>query len=175
MLPGMEAFGPPFGEHSSVARPRLLPVPSDAVVERFRSHIVYSPRCHFYVGAVSSPDGYTRVTWRQDGQQFSTSGHRFALAIETGIADPTVVCEHACNEPLCVRIDPEHVHPSTQAANVRYAVSTGRHRGPLATGDGRSRVQRSRDVRDALAAGWDPERYAAAAGLSLTAAQPPLF
>jgi hypothetical protein len=40
-----------------------------------------------------------------------------------------MVCEHGCNETLCVRVDPEHAHAGTRTANLRYAVSLGRHRG----------------------------------------------
>ena len=74
-------------------------LPAAEDITRFTSKIVYSPGCWFWTGAISTPDGYGRFT------------------------------EHACNEPLCVRVSPDHVHRSTQSANLRYAVGRGRHDG----------------------------------------------
>ncbi|MBG9320182.1 hypothetical protein I4J37_10745 [Corynebacterium belfantii] len=73
----------------------------------------------------------------------------------TDISDSEVVADHRCNEPLCVRIDSRHVIASTREANARYASLTGRARGqrPELDTQNRSRVQRSRDVRAALAGG----------------------
>ena len=103
------------------------------------------------------------------------SVHRFALLLAYGDDVDDAVAEHRCNEPLCVRVDQEHVITSTQSANLRYAVALGRagaHRAP--TG-GRTRAQRSLDVRAAVAGGWDPVAYAQAAGETRPTATPRLF
>ena len=174
-LPGLDGLAPSgSASPSSVEHPAMQP-PSDATVARFWSHVARGPRCWIWTGSISSPDGYGRITWRRDGHQFTLSVHRFALLLHTGHALEEGVCEHACNEPLCVRVDADHVHPSTQSANLRWAVRHGRHRGPHATGDGRSRVQRSRDVRAALAHGWNASAYAEASGFGPPKDQPSLF
>lgn len=103
------------------------------------------------------------------------SAHRFALLLAYGDDTDGTVAEHRCNEPLCVRVDQEHVIISTQSANLRYAVSLGRagaHRAPT---NGQTRVQRSLAVRAALADGWDPVAYAKAAGETRPTPTPRLF
>ena len=103
------------------------------------------------------------------------SAHRFALLLAYGEGYAGAVGEHRCNEPLCVRVDQEHVIVSTQSANLRYAVSLGRagaHRAPT---DGRTRVERSLAVRAALQGGWDPIAYAKAAGETIPSPTPRLF
>ncbi|MFL0580662.1 hypothetical protein [Dietzia sp. 179-F 9C3 NHS] len=66
---------------------------------------------------------------------------------------------------------------STQAANLAYAVACGRAIGnqPPVLADGRSRAQRSRDVRAAVAEGWDSTAYYRAAGLRPRPTEPVLF
>ncbi|MFR9480842.1 hypothetical protein ACLB3B_02245 [Corynebacterium amycolatum] len=148
---------------------RLPATIPNRVVEAFWGKVVKSPSpdgCWSFTGAISSPDGYGRINFRVDGRQYSVSAHRFALMLSgTDISDSEVVADHRCNEPLCVRIDPRHVIASTREANARYASLTGRARGqrPGLDTQNRSRVQRSRDVRAALAEGWNEEAYALAA------------
>ena len=73
---------------------------------------------------------------------------------------PGEVAEHECNEPLCVRTGPGHVRKTTQRENLAYAVELGRHAGNrVAVTALSSRVERSRRVRDALADGWDEDKY----------------
>ena len=149
--------------------------PSAATIERFWSRIVYSPDCWLWTGAISGGDGYGRISWRRDGISRTMSAHRFALMLAYGDDANDTVAEHRCNEPLCVRVDQDHVITSTQSANLAYAVSLGRagiHRAP--TG-GRSRAERSLAVRDAVAGGWDPIAYAQAAGETRPSPTPRLF
>lgn len=139
------------------------------VVESFWGKVVKSQSpdgCWIFTGAISSPDGYGRINFRVDGKQYSVSAHRFALMLSgVDISDSEVVADHRCNEPLCVRCHPRHVIASTRDANARYASLTGRARGqkPGLDTQTRSRVQRSRDVRAAVADGWNAEAYALAA------------
>lgn len=131
--------------------------------------------CEPLVSTHPDTQGYGKITWRSDGHSRTMSAHRFALLLAYGEDSVCAIGEHRCNEPLCVRVDQEHVIVSTQRANLRYAVSLGRagaHRAPT---DGRTRVERSLAVRAALAGGWDPIAYAQAAGETLPSPTPRLF
>lgn len=176
-LPGLEY------EHQSrpldVATPRRQYsshiLPSEETIERFWARVVRTPHCWIWTGAISGGDGYGRITWRRDGVSRTMSTHRFALLLAHGDDVSCSVGEHRCNEPLCVRVNDEHLIPSTQKANLLYAVACGRagaHRAPV---DGRTRAQRSLAVRDAVANGWDPIAYARAAGHTAPLDAPPLF
>lgn len=149
--------------------------PTAATIERFWARVVRGPHCWLFTGAISGGDGYGRISWRRDGVSRTMSAHRFALLLAYGDQAASVIAEHRCNEPLCVRVDQEHVIASTQSANLQYAVSLGRagaHRAP--TG-GLTRVQRSLAVRAAVAGGWDPIAYAKAAGETRPTHTPRLF
>jgi len=98
-------------------------------VARFWAKVTRTPGCWWWGGAVSHPDGYGRITWTQDGVRRTLSAHRFALLLELGALGHDTFVEHYCNETLCVRVDQRHIRPGTQSANLRYAVSLGRHRG----------------------------------------------
>ena len=88
--------------------------------------------------------------------------HRFALlAAGIDLADRDIA-EHACNEPLCVRVSPDHVHRSTQSANLRYAVGRGRHDGSRLAVQSHNRAARSLGIRSALISGWNEDAYRAA-------------
>ena len=150
--------------------------PTPEAVRRFYSRIVEAPGngCHFLISAISGVDGYTRITWRRNGVSRTESGHRFALLLAGQLHDG-VVAEHRCNEPLCVRVHPDHVIASTQSANLRYAVACGRagdNRRPATSCDRRAR---SVAVREALRHGWDPAAYAAASGITPAPEHPTLF
>ncbi|MEH6822127.1 MAG: hypothetical protein V7706_19550 [Dietzia psychralcaliphila] len=102
------------------------------------------------------------------------SAHRFALLLD-GVDLDGVVAEHRCNEPLCVRVHPDHLIPSTQSANLNYAVACGRT-GIIRTSLGRQdRHARSLAVRDAVSGGWDPMAYSAASGNTAPLDTPSLF
>ena len=148
--------------------------PKQAIIDRFNNKIVRSPGCWFWVGAVSSPDGYGRFTWQENSVQHSMSAHRFALlaaGVSLGVGD---VAEHACNEPLCVKVADDHVHRSTQSDNLNYAVRSGRHRGNQPATGSHDRAQRSLRIRAALKDGWDPTAYTRAI-MASDDNQPPLF
>lgn len=156
-LPGLDHLQP--ASHPAPAR--AVPssstlLPSSADVARFWKHVVVSPTCWYWVGAISIPDGYGRFTWQRGGVQRTLAAHRFSL-LASGQDIEGQVAEHYCNEPLCVRVGSEHVFASTQAANVAYAVRLGRHRGNLRTVSEES--ARSLQIRAALAEGWDHEAY----------------
>ena len=133
----------------------------DKTVKTFFEHVVKSPHgCWLWVGSISSPDGYGRFTWQRGNRQRTVSAHRFALLCEGVVFAPGEVAEHECNEPLCVRTGPGHVRKTTQRENLAYAVELGRHAGNrVAVTALSSRVERSRRVRDALADGWDEDKY----------------
>lgn len=150
--------------------------PTDAAIAAFWSKVVKAPGrgCWIWTGAISAGDGYGRITWRSDGVSRTESAHRFALLIGDQLA-AGVVGEHRCNEPLCVRVDPDHLIASTQAANLLYAVACGRTGTIRTLLDRQDRHTRSLAVRSALADGWDPTAYAHASGNTTPLDSPQLF
>lgn len=153
--------------------PSLSITPAD--IQRFNNKVIHSPHCWLWTGAISTPDGYGRFTWQHNKHQRTMLAHRFALLLHGITLNDATMAEHSCNQPLCVRVDPGHVHASTQADNLAYAVSLGRHRGnqPGALA-GADRTARSRRVRDALRNGWNADQYRRALGSS-TSNEPTLF
>lgn len=114
------------------------------------------------------------ITWRSQSVSRTESAHRFALLIADDLP-AGAVGEHRCNEPLCVRVHPDHLIASTQSANLRYAVACGRTGVLRAVLDRQDRHTRSLAVRAAVAGGWDPAAYSAASGLTAPLDAPPLF
>lgn len=175
-LPGLDYEVRPRQRRASLPRPYDAKLaPTDRAITSFWDRVVFSPGCWIWVGAISDPDGYGRITWRAAGTSRSMSAHRFALTIAEADTGAGTIAEHRCNEPLCVRVDADHVITSTQTANLAYAVALGRagvHRPPA---DGRTRAERSRAVRDAVRGGWDPLAYSLAAGETIPSPTPKLF
>lgn len=129
----------------------------DNIVEaNFWASVIRSAQCWWWVGAVSTPDGYGRVTWRRDHRQRTLSAHRFALTLTHGELAEAAVAEHKCNHPLCVRVGAGHVQASTQKNNNDYAVALGRHQGPRPT-TVIDRAPRSQALRAWLLAGGNPD------------------
>lgn len=161
LLPAPAGDGAPLTRRAVTWDSSLLPTRND--VERFWAKVVRSPSCWFYVGTISSPDGYGRFTFQRDNKQRTMSAHRFALLVSGVELSAGVVGEHYCNEPLCVRVDSHHLHASTQADNMRWAVQTGRLSGSRPGAQtALSRVERSRRIRAALADGWNETKFRAA-------------
>lgn len=177
-LPGLDLSPPgPSSVPPRRSRPysSTLP-PTRAAINAFWSRVIKAPGhgCWIWAGAISAGDGYGRITWRSGGVSRTESAHRFALLL-AGELTEGAVGEHRCNEPLCVRVAPEHLIASTQAANLRYAVACGRTgiiRDPVGH---RDRCARSLAVRDALAGGWDSDAYAHASANAAPLNAPKLF
>ncbi|MCK8674859.1 HNH endonuclease [Rhodococcus sp. HM1] len=132
--------------------------PSKANIAAFWSKVIKSPTCWYWVGAISAPDGYGRFNFQRQNRQRTMLAHRFSVELVHGPLAPDVVCEHKCNEPLCVRVGPEHLVESTHSENVRYAIALGRLAGhALFDGQGRTRYERSLAIREALRDGYDAE------------------
>ncbi|WP_238774494.1 HNH endonuclease [Prescottella equi] len=154
-------FGFDFDAPASVRPSRVRVVdntlqPSAENVASFWSKVVKSPTCWYWVGAISAPDGYGRFNFQRDNRQRTMLAHRFSVELVHGPLGDGVVCEHKCNEPLCVRVGHAHLVKSTHSENVRYAIALGRLSGhTFLDGQGRSRYQRSLDIRDALRDGYD--------------------
>jgi hypothetical protein len=121
---------------------------------------VKTPECWIWTGAVSSPDGYGRISVRHEGEETTLSTHRAAILVAGISLSHGDVLEHHCNEPLCVRVDAQHVHVSTQSRNMTYAVNCGRAAGPRRVVGSDRRVERSRAVRALALEGFDPLAYA---------------
>lgn len=177
-LPGLDLEPRPVSpQPPSNSRPysATLP-PTPAAISAFWSRVVKAPGpgCWIWTGAISAGDGYGRITWRSVATSRTESAHRFALLIHDELTDGAVG-EHRCNEPLCVRVDPDHLIASTQAANLRYAVACGRT-GIIRSLLGRQdRHARSLAVRAAVSGGWDPVAYSAASGNAAPFDTPQLF
>lgn len=151
-----------FGDIDVACPPRRLsarPVITDAVRERFFSRVIKTDSCWLWTGAISSPDGYGRMALHHQGRQQSVATHRLALWLAYPDLGTDFVAEHHCNEPLCVRVGPGHVHVSTQSDNLRYAVACGRAMGPRVTVNSAARVQRSRAVRELALSGFSRAEY----------------
>ncbi|WP_249353421.1 HNH endonuclease [Rhodococcus sp. Q] len=130
--------------------------PSAENVAAFWTKVVKSPTCWYWVGAISAPDGYGRFNYQRANRQRTVLAHRFSVELVHGVLEDGIVCEHKCNEPLCVRVGHEHLVQSTYSENVRYAIALGRLSGhTLLDGQGRSRYERSIAVRASLKDGYD--------------------
>ena len=133
-------------------------LPEDPERERFERFIVRGPGerdCHYFVGSISD-DGYGSFNYQRNNRQRTVLAHRFSVEMVHGILDDGVVCEHKCNEPLCVRVGSEHLVKSTYSENVRFAIALGRLSGHrLLDGSGRPRYDRSVAIRNALRFGYD--------------------
>ena len=111
-------------------------------VERYWSHVRVVPgsSCVFWAGALSGR-GHGRF-WlaRVEGCDIAVIAHRFAFGLAYGIEEllATRVLGHACDNPLCQRVDGEHVRASTAllnrrewAARRRLTGSISRRRRPI--------------------------------------------
>jgi hypothetical protein len=115
--------------------------------------------CEIWTGAVSSPDGYGRMMITTEGVAKTYSAHRLACLLAGITMTRGRVVDHQCNEPLCVRVHPEHVRVSTQAENLAYAAACGRAIGPRVSVDSARRADRSRAVRSLALSGWSARAY----------------
>ncbi|WP_241228475.1 hypothetical protein [Corynebacterium hylobatis] len=135
---------------------------TDHAIRRFWAHVVRAEGegCWIWCGAISKPDGYGRFTWQTGGERRTVSAHRIALMIHQAAELPEgIIGEHGCCEPLCVRVDDNHLWPGTQSENINHAVALGRHRGNLPVMGSQHRWERSVLVRDAVRQGWDEHAY----------------
>lgn len=144
-------------------------------LERFWSYVVKGPRqddCWVWTGAVGD-DGYGRF-WTKDGDdQKVVRPQRYAHQLATGIELPgSVLLLHSCDVPICVHAVADqaesHVMEGSHRSNMLDRVQKNRHANRWSAwrfnGLARvERVQRSRDLRDAVRDhGWNPERISAA-------------
>lgn len=150
------ASGTERGRRIRVVDTSLQPAAEN--VASFWLKVVKSPTCWYWVGAISAPDGYGRFNFQRENRQRTMLAHRFAVEQVYGPLEDGVVCEHKCNEPLCVRVGHAHLVQSTYSENVRYAIALGRLSGhTLFDGQGRTRYDRSLAVRAALAHGYNEQ------------------
>lgn len=145
--------------------------PSPKAIARFWNNVVRGPdpdsrgmpSCWIWVGPISTPDGYGRFSWQVDMRRRTMSAHRFALLLEAGEElPPGLVGEHACCEPLCVRVHEQHLRTATQSENIQYAVFLGRHIGNRRGIGSENRAHRSYLVRESVRNGWDEAALEAA-------------
>jgi len=168
VLPGLEFLIPPQAQ--TAAEPETVPAPSAQTISRFWSRVVTTPTCWWWTGAISSPDGYGRITYSNNAVPVTLSAHRFALLLANGgLAAGDGERARLQRNPLRTG-RPAHAHAGTQTANLRYAVSLGRHRGSRPGNiDPRGRYHRALAMRTALAEGYDPIQLAQARDAALVA------
>ena len=102
----------------------------------------------FYVGTVASDAS------GEGSRDVCVIAHRFGYALVYGSAalNAVPVLGHGCDNPLCQRIGPGHVQPSSHAQNRRaYLARRSLAGSPL--GDARGARGRSRELRDLTRAG----------------------
>jgi len=155
VLPALEFLIPPQAQ--TAAESETVPAPSAQTISRFWSRVVTTPTCWWWTGAISSPDGYGRITYSNNAVPVTLSAHRFALLLANGgLAAGDGERARLQRNPLRTG-RPDHAHAGTQTANLRYAVSLGRHRGSRPGNiDPRGRYHRALAMRTALAEGYDP-------------------
>lgn len=142
------------------------------VVARYLAKVVQVPgtECVWWTGAVSGA-GHGRF-WVGDGRV--VIAHRFAYALVHGADALPAVLGHRCDNPLCQRVSPEHVAPSTPSQNrMEWLIRRDITAGPLADPRGsRGRAQALRDLarRDPAAVTADITRVT-----QLVGHQPVLF
>ena len=125
-------------------------------------------RARFYVASLAADSG-------EGERDLCVIAHRFGYALIYGAAalSSVPVLGHGCDNPLCERIGPGHVKPSSHAENRRaYLAQRSLAGDPL--GDARGARGRSRELRDLTRA--DPAAVAAdQARLLRLGLQLPLF
>ena len=163
------------------------PVEHAADIKRFKAKIAYPPRlpdggpnpmCWIWTGAIT--DSYGIFFIMRNGYDYSVKAHRFAAAWKLGRPIPrgkthdqpnaeAHVVEHAfCDNPICVKADPDpaigHIWPSTQRDNLARGGQRRRVGGSnwfvrrWNRLDKHERDERSRQLRDAVKNGWEEAR-----------------
>lgn len=118
-----------------------------ATLARYRRKLLTIPGddCLWWTGAISGR-GHGRF-WI--AQNHVIIAHRLAYALTAGpnAAATTPVLGHRCDNPLCQRVDPNHITPSTPQLNRREWAARRTHTGsPL--GDQRGARHRATTLRD---------------------------
>lgn len=128
-----------------------------STVRRYLAKVVHVPwsDCQWWWGGAVSGRGHGRF-WLAavDGRDVVVIAHRFGFGLAHG-ADAlaaTRMLGHGCDNPLCQKLGPRHVRPSTALRNRReWAARRLLAGNPL--GDRRGARGRSRALRDAVRAG----------------------
>lgn len=144
-------------------------------IARYRAKLLTVPGddCLWWVGAISSHSAHGRF-WI--GPHRVVIAHRFAYALAAGpkAATDIPLLAHRCDNPLCQRVDPAHITPSTPLLN-RREWSARRFMIGSPLGDSRGAWQRAKTLRDL--GRRDPQLLAAelARLRRRTGHQPPLW
>ncbi len=153
-------------------------VDDPAVVARYEAHVREVPGMpcpRLWVGAISGR-GHGRFWLGQvDGQDVTIIAHRFWYAVCCGVDEllAVEVLSHACDNPLCQTLGPDHARPTTNARN--RAEWAQRRRSPgLPLRDLRGARGRARAVR-AAALGAEDVITVATNGLGEDLYQDPLW
>lgn len=94
----------------------LLPYVNDQALRRFWSKVDTSGDCWLWTGKTPS-SGYAVFAIGHKRQ----GAHRFLYELTNGPLPDTLVLDHLCRTPLCVR--PDHLEPVTQRENLARGMS----------------------------------------------------
>ncbi len=128
-------------------------VTDPATIARYRAKLIQTPGsdCVWWIGALSGA-GHGRFSLgRVHGRTITAIAHRYGYALALGIEalDEAGELAHGCDNPMCQRIDADHVRASTSAGNrAEYLARRSICGSPLA--DRRSALPRALAIRDAL-------------------------
>jgi hypothetical protein len=106
--------------HRCTPLPTLAELP-EAVIARFWANVTKTDGCWLWT-AGQDGKGYGALAF-EGGVIYA---HRLALVIANGECPTTVYALHKCDNPLCVRVHPEHVYPGNHADNMRDMKEHGR-------------------------------------------------
>ncbi len=101
-----------------------------AIERRFWSRVRKTPDCWLWNGESSANFGYGRLNVK--GRR--TRAHRFAWELLIGPIPTGKFVLHGCDNPLCVRPDPKHLHLGDQAQNMAEMHARRRDRHSIAKG-----------------------------------------
>ena len=104
--------------------------PERTLAERFWPRVEKTDGCWLWKGA-TDPHGYGRIAVTEAGKKRSKLAHHVAWELTNGPIPEGALLMHQCDTPACVRPDPQHVRPGTQAENMRGCVQRGRHFSPF--------------------------------------------
>lgn len=124
-----------------------------ATIARYRAKLIEAPgsACLWWIGALSGA-GHGRFSLgRVRGRTITVIAHRYGYALAHGVEalDEAGELAHGCDNPMCQRINSDHVRASTAAGNrAEYLARRSICGSPLA--DRRGALPRALAIRDAL-------------------------
>lgn len=102
-----------YVERSRVNRP----IPPEAAEKVATAFMVDQNGCWISTRTPNKVNGYTYVSWRENGQGYSTTGHRAAWTHHNGPIPDAMTIDHLCKVRRC--INPAHLRLLSNSENAR--------------------------------------------------------